>query len=68
MISLTAPNHNSWINNIEYEGPLARHAWQVDAAKVLEHPAGCGVLYRLFVLAWEGGLRVCKSLPDTIAI
>jgi hypothetical protein len=38
----------------------------MDAAKVLEHPAGCGVLYRLSLLTWEGGLGVRESLPDTI--
>ena len=45
------------IMHIEYEGPLPSHALHVDAAKVLEHPAGCGVLYRLFFLAWEAGLE-----------
>ena len=61
-----APQLSVLIMHIEDEGPLLRNASPVDAANVREHPAGCGVLSRLSCLAWEGGLGVRESLPETI--
>ena len=63
------PDSQPWsvlILNMAYEGALPRNASQVEATKVLEHPAGGGVLSWLSLLAWEGGVGVRDSLPDTI--
>jgi len=61
-----SPQWSVLIMHLKYEGPLPRHASQVDAANVLEHPAGCGVLSRLSFLAGEGGLGVRASCSDTL--
>ena len=51
---------------IEHEGAFSRTVQQVNAAKVLEHPAGGGGVYRLAFLVREGGLRGLEFLPDAL--
>ncbi len=51
---------------IEHEGSLPTNPQQMDADKVLEDPAGRGVLDELALLIGEGGLMVLERLPDAI--
>jgi hypothetical protein len=64
-VSQESPQWSGLIMNSEDAGPRPRKASQVDAAQVLAHPPGCGVLSRWSFLVGEGGLGGRASLLET---
>jgi hypothetical protein len=52
------------LGQIEHQGPRPRKASQVNPDKVMEHPAGRGVLSPLAFLVRERGLMRLEGLTD----
>jgi hypothetical protein len=52
------------ISDMAHEGPLPRDPKHGDAGTGLAHPASGGVLSRLPLVVWDGGLGEYAPLPD----